>query len=123
MLVELFQKDMIQGYEAARNKGLSENILFVEKSEWKIFVSGFNRNMRNSIAHKTCKVDIIKKTVDFIDRRKKSAMTFKEVQRETREISALLLILPHIFVSVYCLAILSLKDVLENLSDKSKLSK
>lgn len=111
-LIGLLRMNTGYRYEAARKKGANRNIRFIEKSGWEIFVSGYNRNIRNAIAHKTCKVDIIKETVEFIDRNKTVTLTFKEVQKETRELSALLLILPHLLISLFCLAILSIREML-----------
>ena len=116
-LIRLLRMNADYRYEAARKKGANRNIRFIENSGWKIFVSGYNGNIRNAIAHKTCKVDIIKETVKFIDRNKAFTLTFNEVQKETRELSALLLILPHVLMSIFCLAILSIRDMLENLPE------
>jgi hypothetical protein len=117
-LIYLLQTNDDQKYQDARKRALSENIADVEKKGWKIFVSGFNKNVRNAIVHKTCKIDILKETVDFIDRDKTSVLTFREVQKETRELSALVLIMPHIFISVFCMASLSIKETLNNLPNK-----
>jgi len=114
-LVQLSQTNASHKYETARKRRLYQNILYIEKSGWKIFVSGFNRNIRNAIVHKTCKVDILKETVEFIDRNKTITLTFREVQKETRELSALLLILPHVFISIFCLAVLSIREMLDSL--------
>lgn len=113
-LIRLSKMNADYRYETARKKGSYQNIRFIEKSGWKIFVSGYNRNIRNAIAHKTCKVDIIKETVEFIDRNKVSVLSFKEVQKATRELSAILLILPHVFVSIFCLAVLSIREMLDS---------
>lgn len=116
-LIRLLRMNADYRYEAARKKGANRNIRFIENSGWEIFVSGYNGNIRNAIAHKTCKVDIIKETVKFIDRDRAFTLTFNEVQKETRELSALLLILPHVLMSIFCLAILSIRDMLENLPE------
>ena len=68
--------------------------------------------------HKTCTVEILKETVEFIDRNKTITLTFKEVQKETRELSALLLILPHLFISIFCLAVLSIREMLDSLPER-----
>lgn len=111
-LIQLLQTNTNYKYDTARKRGLSRNIRLIENAGWKIFVSGFDRNIRNAIVHKTCKVDILKENVEFIDRNKTIILTFREVQRETRELSALLLILPHVFISIFCLAVLSIRDIL-----------
>jgi hypothetical protein len=118
VLIRLLETNESPKYEAAREKQLSHNSLYVEKSGWKIFVSGFNRNMRNAIAHRTCKIDVIKETVEFTDRKKTFTLTFRDVQKETRELSSLLLILPHVLVSVFCLLVLSIREMLHSLSEK-----
>ena len=117
-LIEFLRTNASHKYEVARKKGLYRNILFIEKSGWKIFVSGFNRKIRNAIVHKTCKVDILKETVEFIDRDKTIISTFREVQKETRELSAILLILPHVFISIFCLVVLSIKEMLDSLPER-----
>lgn len=114
VLVQLLQTNSSPKYEVARKRGLYSNTDSIEKSGWRIFVSGFNRNMRNAIAHKTCKVDILKDTVEFIDRNKTFILTFREVQKETRELSAILLILPHIFIWIFCLSVLSIREMLDS---------
>lgn len=117
-LIQLLRMNAGHKYEVARKRGLYRNILYVEKSGWEIFVYGFDRNIRNAIAHKTCKVDILKETVEFIDRNKAIILTFREVQRGTRELSALLLILPHVFVSIFCLAVLSMREMLDSIPER-----
>lgn len=115
VLIQLSTTDAAPKYEDARKRGVYENIRNIEKSGWGIFSSGFNRHVRNAIVHKTCKIDILKETVEFIDRNKTVTLTFREVQKATRELSAVLLILPNVFVSIFCLAILSIRDILGNL--------
>lgn len=114
-LIWLLRNDANHKYEAARKKTLFQNITYVEKSEWKIFVQGYNRNLRNAIAHKGCKIDILKENVELIDRNKTITLTFDEIQEETRELSALLLIFPHLFISVFSLPILSIREMLNKL--------
>ena len=114
-LIHLLRSDDSFKYEAARRKGLHNNISYINKAGWKIFVSDFDRNMRNAIVHKTCPVDIIKETVEFIDRKKTITLSFREVQKKTRQLSALLLILPHVLVSIFYMAILPLKEMLDSL--------
>jgi len=114
-LIQLLRRDDGFKYEAARKRGLQNNISYIKKTAWKIFVSDFNRNMRNAIVHKMCNVDIIKETVEFIDRKKTITLTFREVQKKTRELSALLLILPHVLISIFCMAVLSVKEMLDSL--------
>lgn len=113
-LIRLLHMKADYKYATARKKGPSQNIRFIEQSDWEIFVSGYDRKIRNAIVHKTCNVDIIKETVEFIDRKKMTVLNFKEVQKETRELSALLLILPHAFVSIFCLATLSMREMLDS---------
>jgi hypothetical protein len=114
VLLQLLQTKNGQKYEAVRKRGLFRNLSHIEKSGWKLFISGFNRNIRNATVHKTYKVDIVKEIVEFIDRDKTDVLTFKEVQKETRELSALVLILPHVFILVFCMAILSMKEMLDS---------
>jgi len=114
-LIQLLQTDANCKYEIARRNKLYANELSIKKSGWAIFVSSFNRNIRNAIAHNTCKIDIIKKTVEFIDRNKTTILTFREAQKETRELGALVLILPHVLISIFCLSILSIKQILDSL--------
>ena len=118
-LIKLLREYADHSYEAARKCSLSQNVHFVERSGWGIFTSGYNRNMRNAIAHKTLRIGIIEEEVGFIDRYSTVTMDFKSVQKETRELAALLLMLPHMLVSIFCLAVLSIKDVLDNLSDQA----
>lgn len=119
VLIEILSTNTVPKYEDVRKRRLYENIRFTERRGWKIFVSGFNRNIRNAIAHKTYKVDIIKGTVDFYDVNKATTLTFEDVQKETRELSALLLVLPHMFVSIFCSMIMCMKEALDNLSTRS----
>jgi len=114
-LVHLPENDYRSKYETVRKKGLYHNIQYIKKTRWNIFAYGFDRNMRNAIAHKTCKVDILKGRIDFIDRTRTVTLTFTEVQKKTRELSALLLILPHLLISIYCSAVLYLREILESI--------
>ena len=119
-LIQLTRRNTEISYEDARKRGLYQNIRFVEKSGWEIFVSGFNRKIRNAMVHKTYKVDILKETVEFVDRNKTNTitLTFQEIQKETRGLAALLLILPHALISIFCLAVLSMREMLDNLPDQ-----
>lgn len=117
-LIKLSLKKTDYSYYAARKRGLSWNVSYVENSGWGIFTSGYNRNIRNAIAHKTWQLDIMKQKVDFIDRNETVTLTFKDVQKETRELAALILVLPHVLVSIFCSAVLSIKDVLNSLLDQ-----
>lgn len=114
-LVHLLKNDYRSRYETMRKKGLYYNIQYIKETRWKIFTHGFNRNIRNAIAHKTCKVDIVKGSIDFIDRTTTVTLTFTEVQKKTRELSALLLILPHLLILIYCSTVLYLRDILESM--------
>jgi hypothetical protein len=102
-------------YETVRRKELSKNIKYIEKTRWRLFVYGYDRNIRNAIAHKTCKVDIVKERIDFIDRERATTKTFTEVQKQTRELSALLLVLPHLLIALYVSSVLRLRDMLESI--------
>ena len=117
VLQELLLENDTPKYEIMRKRRLYENMRFVEGHGWGSFTEGFNRNIRNALAHKTYNVDLIKETVDFYDVRKTFTLTFKEVQKETRELSALLLILPHVLISIFCVAILSIRKVLDSLPE------
>jgi hypothetical protein len=116
-LIQLLETNANPKYAVSRSRRLSQNMRYVENSGWGVFLSGFNRNMRNAIAHKTFSVNVVNQTVEFIDRKKVSLLTYSEVQKETRELSALLLMLLHVFVSTFCLLLLSLKEVLDSLED------
>ena len=100
-------------YEMVRKKGLHSNIKYIKKTRWRLFVLGFNSNMRNAIAHKTCKIDILKERIEYIDRARTMVLTFKETHEKTRELSALLLIFPHLFVSLFVSAISSMRESLQ----------
>lgn len=117
VLLELLLTNNIPKYETVRKRRLYENLRFVEEHGWEGFAEGFNRNIRNAVAHKTYNVDLIKETVDFYDVEKTFTLTFKEVQKETRELSALLLILPHVLISIFCVSILSIRKMLDNLPE------
>jgi len=114
-LVHLLKNAYRTIYETVRRKGLYYNIQYIKKTRWRLFTYGFDRNIRNAIAHKTCKVDILKERIDFIDRKRTVTLTFIEVQKKTRELSALLLILPHLLISIYCSTVLYLRDILESI--------
>lgn len=117
-LVQLSLKKADHSYEAARKRGLSQNVRCVERSGWGIFTSGYNRKIRNAIAHKTWRLDILKQKVDFIDRNVTVTLTFQDVQKETRELASLLLVLPHMLVSIFCLAVLSIRGMLNSLPNQ-----
>ncbi len=114
-LVALLKNDYRYRYETVRKKGLYHNIEYIKGTRWKTFTYGFDRKMRNAIAHKTFKVDIIKGRIEFIDRTRTITLPFMEVQKRTRELSALLLILPHLLISIYCFTVLYLKELLESI--------
>ena len=112
-LVQNAENYNISCYE--RKKDLATTLSQVERTGHKILITGFDRNIRNALAHKTFKVNIIDHQVEFIDRKKKVMMSFNKVQNSTRELSALLLILPHVIVDVFCSLILEVREMLEKL--------
>lgn len=114
-LIQTAELSNVSGYEG--KKDLFTTISHVEKAGYKTLVTGFDRHVRNSLAHRTFKVNIIAQKVEFIDRKKKLTISFNEVQNRTRELSALLLILPHIFVAIFCSLILEVKEMLEKLPE------
>jgi len=117
ILLEILLTNTVPKYADVRKRRLHENTCFVEKHGWRIFTLGFNRNVRNAMAHKTFNVDLVKEKVDFYDVRKTFTMSFREVQKETRELSALLLILPNVIISIFCSAVLSIRDILDSLPE------
>lgn len=119
-LIHLLNDHHPPRYETVRKKGLNFNIQYIKKTGWGKFSYGFNRNMRNSIVHKTYKVDILKEKIEFIDRTKTITLTFQEIQKKTRELSALILLFPHVFISIFCAGIASFKEQLQSdLNSKS----
>jgi len=107
-LVKILRTDASYMYENARKKK-------IEKHGMRGLISGFYRNIRNALAHKTYKLDIIKETVDFYDIDRTITLTFEEIQKETRELATLLLILPHLLIFIFCSAVLSMKETLDGL--------
>lgn len=101
-------------YETVRKKGLYENIQYIKKTGWTTFSYEFNRNIRNAIVHKTYKVDILKEEIDFIDRTRTLKLSFQEIQNKTRELSALILLFPHVFISIFCAGVTSFKEQLNS---------
>ena len=116
-LIQLLETSNDSKYEIARRRNLYQNMLYIEKSRWRVFILGFNRNIRNAIVHKTVNIDIVKRRVKFVDRSKTVTLTFKEVQEQSRELGSLLLVLPHVFISIFCLIFLSIKEILDSFSD------
>lgn len=116
-LIQLLETNTDSKYEIARRRNVSQNMLYIEKSRWRIFIVGFKRNIRNAIAHKTVNIDIVKRRVEFVDRSKTVTLTFKEVQEQVRELGSLLLVLPHVFISIFCFMFLSIKEILDSFPD------
>ena len=112
-LVYLHKTGLKLQYDLVRKKGLHDNIKYLKKTRWKILTYGFNKNIRNAIAHKTYKIDILKERIEYIDRARTMVLTFKETHEKTRELSALLLIFPHLFVSIFVSAISSMRESLQ----------
>jgi hypothetical protein len=112
-LIQMTEMPNISSYDRKRN--LFQILFHVEKTGYKNIVDGFDRNIRNSLAHRAFKVNIIDNKVEFVDRKKKLTLSYNEVQKRTRELSALLLILPHIYVAVFCSLILEIEEMLEKL--------
>ena len=112
-LVYLLNTGLKLQYEQVRKKGLHSNIEYIMKTRWKLLTHGFNRNMRNAIAHKTYKIDILKERIEYIDRTKTLILTFKETQEKTRELSALILLFPHLFISIFVSTVFSIKESLQ----------
>lgn len=109
-----------QDYSSVRKRGLFRNLSYIDKSDWKLLGSGFNRNIRNALAHKTYNVDVVKEIVEFTDRDKTTTLAFHEIQKQTRELSALVLILPHVLISIFCAVGLTFKELLSSLPNRTK---
>jgi hypothetical protein len=102
-------------YYDLKKRRLHQSISFLEKHKYEAIVSGFNRFIRNAIAHKSYKVDLVNESVGFLDADKEFKMSFTDLQNATRELSANLLIMVHIFVLTFCLLMLQFKDLLDKL--------
>jgi len=81
-LIRILRTDASYKYENARKRRAYDNIRYIEKHGWKSLVSGFNRNLRNALAHKTYKVDVIRETVDFYDINKTITLTSNRGYRQ-----------------------------------------
>ncbi len=113
-LVHLLNSGLNIKYEQFRKQGLHSNIKYIHKTRWRIFTYGFNTNMRNAIAHKTYKIDILKERIEYIDRTKTLILTFKETQEKTRELGTLILLFPHLFISFFVSVAFSIKESLQS---------
>ncbi|MDD2666317.1 MAG: hypothetical protein PHD13_02630 [Methanocellales archaeon] len=89
-LLKILEKDEKPDYENIRKKDLYKNIQKVEKEKhYKILTEGFNRKVRNAISHRTYKIDILDKRIDFIDRNNKVLLSYFEFINLVKETSAL----------------------------------
>ena len=114
ILIQLTKK---ASSDKKRKQSLYNTLAFVKRSGYKALVSGFDRNIRNSLAHRSCKIKIIEKKVEFIDRKKMVSLSFRDVQKRTRNLGSLLLTIPSLFIGVYCNSFLELRKIIEDLPE------
>ena len=99
------------------NQNLYNTLAYVKRAGYEALVSGFDRNIRNSLAHRSFKIKIIEEKVEFIDRKKMLSLSFRDVQKRTRDLGSLLLAIPSLVIGVYGTLFLEFKKIIENLPD------
>lgn len=113
-LLEILMKQRLPEYQKVRERGVFRNMKLIDERGYGMFISSYDRHMRNAIAHKTYKIDIVTGEVVFFDRRVRRIYDFLCVQKSTRELSALLLALPHVILFVFAHYMLELKRLLDD---------
>jgi predicted protein tyrosine phosphatase len=107
----------IPNYDNLKKRRLYANLLILKKQGYEKTTSGFNRHIRNAIVHRTFKVDLVNENVTFYDVNIEFKNSFLELQKSTRELSANLLVLPHIIISTFYTSFLQLKNLLDKIPD------
>jgi len=89
-LLKLLRTRDIPRYQSIRSRGLYNNITMIEEEkDYLILVEGFDRIIRNSIAHNSYVFDVIKKEIKFVDRENRISLSYTEFVGRVRELNAL----------------------------------
>jgi hypothetical protein len=85
----------VADYPRIRQRKLASNLDKVAKSKYSILTAGFEKIMRNALAHKTCFVNPLDRNVRFYDPISNESLTlsYKEIHKKTKELSALVIVL------------------------------
>jgi hypothetical protein len=114
-LVKTLEKNHVSEYLSIKRNRLSNNLEYLQKSGYSALVAGFDRHVRNALAHQTYKVDLINEVVIFYDVCFELEKSFRELQKATEELSANLLIMPNLFILTFYLALSQFKMFLDKL--------
>lgn len=116
-LIELLDGNVVS-YPEIRRRGLAKNIGRVRESKYSILVSGFDKLIRNAIAHKSYVFNPNDNTVEFHDKMAniRSEISYKELVKKTKELSALVFALNELRS---ILVIHELRSISETLYDAS----
>ena len=114
-LVKTLREDSTPDYEQIKKRRLYHNLMFLNRSGYGDLISGFDRHIRNALAHKTYKIDLVNEIVIFYDVGYEIEKKFIEFQKDTRELSANLLVLPNLFILIFYLAISRFKEAIDKL--------
>ncbi len=90
-LLEISENKM-PDYFNIRNRGLSNNHKSVGK-KCKILTEDFDVHIRNSIAHKSFKLDLDNESVEFIDKQDKIQISYSHFSNKFKDLSALVIAL------------------------------
>ncbi len=78
-------------YEIMRRRKLASNLRTVNDSKYSLLTAGFNKNIRNALAHKQFMVNPQKRNVTFYDPIARFSVdySYKEINEKTKELCAL----------------------------------
>jgi uncharacterized protein YejL (UPF0352 family) len=96
-LLTIVETKEMPDYERVKAKRVNANTQTLKKKGYDLFVTGFDRHVRNALAHGNSISNILARNVTFINR-KRVTYSFEEVQRMVRELSAMLLVFPQLFL-------------------------
>ena len=86
-----------------RKRGLASNLDIVKKSPYSIVADGFDKHIRNAIAHEQVIVHPENRLITFYDPRSKitTQETYKAINHKTKELSALVASTNSLTILVY----------------------
>jgi hypothetical protein len=109
-------------YKSMRRRGLTSNLRTVDESDYSFLTTGFNKNIRNALAHRQWMYEPEKYAVSYYDpiNEFSAEYTYREVSEKTKELSALVIALHQLSLLIYVETLVKFKETLKNKANTSE---
>jgi len=114
----------VTDYSRIRKRKLASNMDKVAKSKYSILITGFEKIIRNALAHKSWFVNPLEGNIKFYDPISNDSLTpsYKEIRKKTQELSALVIALYRLPIMIQVEMLREFDNLVKGFKDNRKLS-